>query len=80
MKFLANMGISPITVEFVRSLGHDALHLHEQGFDRWSDSAILAKASEEEWIVLTSDLDFGDLLAASGDQLPSVVLFRLKDM
>ena len=30
--------------------------------------------------VLTHDLDFGDLLAASGDALPSVVLFRLPDM
>jgi predicted nuclease of predicted toxin-antitoxin system len=80
MKFLANMGISPQTVEFLREQGHEALHLHEAGLDRWADSEILAKARNESSIVLTSDLDFGDLLAASGDQLPSVILFRLKDM
>lgn len=80
MKFLANMGISPITVEWLQSLGHEAVHLHELGFDRWADIDILGKAREEGWIVLTSDLDFGDLLAASRDALPSVVIFRLKDM
>jgi len=29
---------------------------------------------------LTHDLDFGDLLAASGAGLPSVVIFRLRNM
>jgi predicted nuclease of predicted toxin-antitoxin system len=29
---------------------------------------------------LTSDLDFGELIAASGDKLPTVVIFRLRDM
>lgn len=80
MKFLADMGISPGTVAFLRDTGHEALHLHEQGLDRWSDAEILEKARREDWIVLTSDLDFGDLLAASGDSLPSVVIFRLQDM
>ena len=30
MKFLANMGISLATVEFLRNLGHEAVHLHEE--------------------------------------------------
>lgn len=30
--------------------------------------------------MLAHDLDFGDLLAASGAALPSVVTFRLQDM
>lgn len=30
--------------------------------------------------LLTHDLDFVDLLAASGDKLPSVVIFRLQNM
>jgi predicted nuclease of predicted toxin-antitoxin system len=80
MRFLANMGISPVTVEFLRDLGHDAVHLHDLGFDRWADANILDKAREEGWVVLTSDLDFGDLLAASQAALPSVVIFRLRDM
>ena len=80
MKFLADMGISPKTVAFLRTLNHDALHLQEQGLERWPDSAILAKAREENRILLTHDLDFGELVTASGAQLPSVILFRLRNM
>jgi predicted nuclease of predicted toxin-antitoxin system len=80
MRFLADMGISPKTVAFLRSLGHEALHLHEQGLDRLPDPAILEKARTERWILLTHDLDFGDLMAASGDKLPSIVVFRLRNM
>ena len=40
----------------------------------------MEKARDEDSVVLTADLDFGDLLAASGEQMPSVVLFRLADM
>jgi predicted nuclease of predicted toxin-antitoxin system len=80
MKFLADMGISPRTVDFLQHLGHPAVHLHQQGFHRLKDSEILEKARKEGCILLTHDLDFGDLLAASGEDLPSVVIFRLRNM
>ena len=40
----------------------------------------MEKAREEGFILLTHDLDFGDLLAATGADLPSVVIFRLRNM
>ena len=80
MKFLANMGISPDTVSFLRDLGYEAVHLHEEGLDRLPDPDILRKARREGCVVLTSDLDFGELLAHSGEALPSVVIFRLSSM
>ena len=80
MKFLADMGISPRSVAYLCTLGHDAVHLHELGLDRMADTDILAKARAENRVVLTHDLDFGDLLAASQAVLPSVILFRLQDM
>lgn len=80
MKFLADMGVSPITVQFLRELDHDAVHLHEQGLRQMDDGDILIKARSEGRIVLTADLDFGDLLAASREKLPSVIVFRLSNM
>lgn len=80
MKFLADVGISPRSAAFLRSLGHDAVHLHDEGLDRLSDAGILSKARAEGRIVLTRDLDFGELVAASRAQLPSVVTFRLQNM
>lgn len=80
MNFLADMGISPKTVAVLRTLGHDATHLREQGLERLPDSVILAKALEETRILLTHDLGFGELVAVSGGRLPSVIIFRLRNM
>ena len=74
------MGISPRTVAHLRLTGHDVLDLRETGLAKAADVEILALAKRDGRTVLTHDLDFGDLLAASGDALPSVVLFRLPDM
>jgi predicted nuclease of predicted toxin-antitoxin system len=80
MKFLADMGISPRVVAALRERGHEAIHLQEAGLGTLSDGEILAKALLEGHVLLTHDLDFGELLAASGGKLPSVIIFRLKDM
>jgi len=80
MNFLLDMGISPKTVSFLKSLGYDAMHLHQEGLEKLSDSKILEKARVDGSILITHDLDFGDLLAASDARLPSVIIFRLRNM
>jgi predicted nuclease of predicted toxin-antitoxin system len=80
MKFLADMGISPHTVAYLKDHGHDAVHLHEQNLDRLPDTAIFEKARRENRTILTHDLDFGELVAASGATLPSIIVFRLRNM
>ncbi len=80
MKFLGDMGISPVTIRRLRSEGHDAVHLQELGLTRLADIDIVAKARAEGRIILTHDLDFGQILAASRDSMLSVIIFRLKDM
>ena len=50
MKFLADMGISIKTGAFLQALGHDAVHLSEQGLEQLSDQAIVQKARQEERI------------------------------
>jgi predicted nuclease of predicted toxin-antitoxin system len=79
MRFLADMGISIKTVQWLRNNGHEALHLREQGLHRMADDMILEKARTEARILLTMDLDFGYLLAVSKEKLPSVIIFRLSD-
>lgn len=74
------MGISPKAVAYLRDLEHDAVHLLDEGLKNIADPDILAKVRQEGRTLLTHDLDFGDLLAASGAALPSVVIFRLRNM
>ena len=80
MRFLADMGISPGIVLWLRVNEHDAVHLHEEGLGRLPDIEILEKARIENRIVLTHDLDFGELMAFSHQNQPSVIIFRLRDM
>lgn len=80
MKFLLDMGISPEAGDFLRGLGYEATHLHDEGLERLPDPSILVKAREQGYVLLTHDLDFPELVAASRASLPSVVVFRLHDM
>jgi predicted nuclease of predicted toxin-antitoxin system len=77
MQFLADMGISLRTVEWLREKGYNVVHLRDEGLQRLPDPEILEKARLERRILLTIDLDFAQLLAISRSSLPSVVLFRL---
>jgi predicted nuclease of predicted toxin-antitoxin system len=80
MRFLGDMGISPRGIAFLRDQGFEAVHLHELGLERLPDAEIVTIARHEGYIVLTHDLDLGELLATSGADVPSVVIFRLQDM
>ena len=68
MKFLADM-----------ASGHDVLHVRDIGFHERVDADILAEARKQRRVVVTFDLDFGDLLAAGGESLPSVILVRTRN-
>jgi predicted nuclease of predicted toxin-antitoxin system len=80
VKFLADIGISIKSVTFLKNTGYRAVHLSELGLNSLSDAMILAKAKNEGFVILTHDLDFGELIAASGGVLPSVITFRLRNM
>ena len=77
MKILADMGVSMTTVKALRDNGFDITHLLEERLERLTDSKIIEKAKIEGRVIVTFDLDFGDLLALGKDSLPSVILIRL---
>ena len=79
MRFLADMGVSFRIAAWLRSQGHDAVHLGEAGLHRLPDGEIFRKAFAEGRIVLTFDLDFSEILAFSAGDHASVVLFRLRN-
>lgn len=79
MRFLADMGISQRVVEWLRIHGHDAVHLREQGLQRLPDGEIFHKAADEGRVVLTFDLDFGEIVASCTDHRAGVILFRVNN-
>ena len=79
MRFLADAGISPRTVEFLRRAGHDAVHVRELALQRAGDRQVAERARADGRVLLTFDLDFGAVLALGVLDRPSVVIFRLAD-
>jgi predicted nuclease of predicted toxin-antitoxin system len=79
MKFLVDMALSPKTVEVLRSSGYEAVRVNELGMAKSRDREILEDAAKNDMIVITADLDFGDILAFTRYKKPSVIIFRLKN-
>lgn len=77
MKLLADLHISPRTVAFLRTLGHDVLRVLEIMPETSTDEQIVSRAKNEGRVVLTQDLDFTNIIALSGDAKPSLIMLRL---
>jgi predicted nuclease of predicted toxin-antitoxin system len=78
MRFLLDMNVPPTVAARLRAEGHDAIHAVEAGLSDLSDHEIFARASGDARIVVTFDLDFGEIAGAIGAGTAGVVLLRLK--
>jgi predicted nuclease of predicted toxin-antitoxin system len=78
MRFLLDMNLPPAMAEWLRSEGHDAVHIREIGLADLPDHGIFAHAAEEVRIVVTFDLDFGEIAGLAGATGATVVLLRLR--
>ena len=78
MKFLLDENIPPSLATLLKNAGHEARHMVEIGYTSTPDFKISAFAAQSGEIILTHDTDFGTILALSGDNKPSVILFRLQ--
>lgn len=78
MRFLGDMGISILTIKWLREIENDAIHLTEERLHRLPDRLIFRKAQEEKKILLTCDLDFSHLLYLSKSESPTTIIFRFE--
>lgn len=80
MRILIDMNLSPRWVGFLVAAGHFAEHWINVGDARASDVEIMAHARAHGCVVLTHDLDFGAILAATQGLKPSVIQIRSADL
>jgi predicted nuclease of predicted toxin-antitoxin system len=79
-KILADMPISPKTVEYIRKLGIECRHLTEFKMERASDEEIIRFAKENGYTILTEDLDFGTILFYTQEIEPCVIILRVGNL
>jgi len=74
------MNLSPSWVERLEHHGFEAVHWSTIGAATAPDVEILAWANEHGFVLITNDLDFSAILAASAGTSPSVVQLRTQDL
>ena len=80
MKLLLDMNLSPRWVELLSKAGFDAEHWSTIGPGNAADREIMAFAKERGYVVLTHDLDYSAILAATQSEKPSVVQIRSENL
>ena len=80
MKLLVDMNLSPRWIRVLTDAGIDAAHWSSLGLANAPDSEIMRYASAHDYVVLTHDLDFSAILAATHGEKPSVVQIRAEDV
>jgi predicted nuclease of predicted toxin-antitoxin system len=66
------MNLPPTMADWLRSAGHDAVHVRELGLSDAPDREIFERAAANSRIVVTFDLDFGEIAG-----WPEVLRLRL---
>lgn len=80
MKLVVDMNLSPSWIDRLTRHGFDAVHWSTVGSRMATDDEILAWARGHHRVVVTNDLDFSAILAATSGQAPSVVQVRSQDL
>lgn len=80
MKILIDMNLSPRLVRELSSHGIAASHWSSIGAHNATDRELFDWARDHDHIVLTHDLDFGELLAGTEGRGPSVIQIRTQDV
>ena len=80
MKLLVDMNLSPSWVDRLARHGFEAIHWSAVGTATAPDDEILAWALDHGFVLVTNDLDFLAILAASSGHAPSVVQVRTQDL
>lgn len=78
MRFLVDECTGPAVAAWLRAQNHDVFSVFDEarGMD---DNAIIQKALQENWILITNDKDFGEKVYRDGRLHRGVILLRLED-
>ena len=79
MNFLLDQNLSPRLVELLTSADHTAQHVRDLHLSQASDEEVLAEAKQAGAVLVSADTDFGELLAHSNADGPSVILLRRQE-
>jgi len=78
MRFLVDECTGPRVAEWLLNQGHEVVSVFDSSRGI-PDSEILTKALNEDWILITNDKDFGELVFREHLDHHGIILLRLED-
>ena len=76
MRFLVDANLPPFVAAELGAAGHDAVHVFESDLGEATDQTILEAARLDDRVIISTDTDFGALLAQLRQNKPSFILLR----
>ena len=78
MRFLVDECTGPAVAEWLRQQSHEVFSVYDEarGLD---DDSVFNKAYTDDWILITNDKDFGEMVYRERRPHKGVVLLRLDD-
>ena len=76
MRLLIDEALQDAVAHRLAEKGHDTSHVRDLGLAGSTDEDVMAHAVAEDRVLVTTDTDFGTILALTGAAGPSVLLLR----
>ena len=77
MRFLADHNIARSTVEALLDLGHEVTTLRSVGLQAAEDGTVINFAKKNNFILITFDQDFADLLSYSPNKYSGIIVLKI---
>ena len=78
MRFLVDECTGPQVAKWLRGEGHAVFSVFDEARGM-TDNEVLLKAFSENWILITNDKDFGEMVFRERRSLHGVIFLRLND-
>jgi predicted nuclease of predicted toxin-antitoxin system len=75
MRFIVDACTGPTVAAWLEEQGHNVVSVHEIG-PSWSDSQVLQQARKGNYILITNDKDFGELVFRTRRRHRGVILLH----
>ena len=79
IKFLLDANLSSETAEFIRNFNYDVKSILEENLGQISDEKVIKLAKKEKRIIITHDLDFGEIYHFKEEEKIGILVLRLKN-
>ncbi|KKP46499.1 MAG: hypothetical protein UR39_C0010G0010 [Candidatus Woesebacteria bacterium GW2011_GWA1_33_30] len=79
IKFLLDANLSPISSRFLNQRGYHSKSITEEGLGYLEDIEIIKLAKKEKRIIITFDLDFGEIYHQKESSSTGIIVLRLEN-